>query len=418
MNISTEDFMKIPFRRVSIYGAAFLICLVSVFVFKTSRKPCEVHKTVCLNMIVKNESKVIEKCLGSVKPLIDYWVIVDTGSNDKTQDIIKNFMKDIPGELHERPWVNFEHNRNEALDLARDKADYLLMIDADECLKYDDHFSLPKLDKDSYDIVIRQIGAVDFMRSSIVNTKLPWKWSGVLHETLGCSVAKTGDVLKGVMNLCNTNVLSGRSVDPDKYLKDAAVLEEALKKEPNNSRYVFYLAQSYMASGKLELALKNYEKRVSMPSSDLQETFFAIYNVGKAKENMGDPQGAIDSYFKAHAFRPNRAEPVFRAAVISRRMGNPFLGYLLSKQALSIPRPEENCVEYNTYDHAILIEFANCALLTGRWQEGLDASNKLLANPNLPAEARPSVVANIELAKKNLYSTATLVKPEFPTMSQ
>ncbi len=72
-------------------------------------------KTVCLNMIVRDESPVIRRSLASVKNLIDYWVIVDTGSADDTKEIIKEFMKDVPGELHERPWVNFEHNRNEAL---------------------------------------------------------------------------------------------------------------------------------------------------------------------------------------------------------------------------------------------------------------------------------------------------------------
>ena len=73
---------------------------------------------VCLNMIVKNENRIIERCLESTKPLIDYWIIVDTGSTDGAQEIIKEFMKDIPGEFYERPWVNLEHNRNETLHLA------------------------------------------------------------------------------------------------------------------------------------------------------------------------------------------------------------------------------------------------------------------------------------------------------------
>ena len=64
-------------------------------------------KTLCLNMIVKNESHVIKRCLDSVKPIIDYWVIFDTGSTDGTQRIIQEVLKDIPGQLHERPWVNF-----------------------------------------------------------------------------------------------------------------------------------------------------------------------------------------------------------------------------------------------------------------------------------------------------------------------
>ena len=79
------------------------------------------QKTICLNMIVKDESKVITRGLATVKPLISYWVIVDTGSTDGTQEIIKKFMEDIPGELHERPWKNFEHNRNQALELAKGK---------------------------------------------------------------------------------------------------------------------------------------------------------------------------------------------------------------------------------------------------------------------------------------------------------
>ena len=87
-------------------------------------------------MIVKNESKVIERCLGSVKDFINYWVIVDTGSTDGTQQIIKNFMKDVPGELHQSEWQNFEYNRNEALQFAKNKGDYILFMDADDQLLF------------------------------------------------------------------------------------------------------------------------------------------------------------------------------------------------------------------------------------------------------------------------------------------
>ena len=80
--------------------------------------------TVCLNMIVKDESAVIERCLNSVKEHIDYWVIVDTGSTDGTQEIIQRTLKDIPGILYARPWVDFAHNRNEALQFAKGKTDY------------------------------------------------------------------------------------------------------------------------------------------------------------------------------------------------------------------------------------------------------------------------------------------------------
>ena len=68
-------------------------------------------KTVCAALIVKNESKVIERCLNSIKDFIDYWVICDTGSTDDTKSIINSELSGISGELHEVEWVSFGHNR-------------------------------------------------------------------------------------------------------------------------------------------------------------------------------------------------------------------------------------------------------------------------------------------------------------------
>ncbi len=360
-------------------------------------------KTICLNMIVKNESEVIERCIGSLKHLIDYWVIFDTGSIDGTQEIIKKYLKDIPGELHQSSWVNFAHNRNEALKAAKGKADYLLLIDADEIWQYAEGFMLPELDKDYYHVIVRQLGAADVKRVGLVNNHLNWTWKGVLHEVLECPEAKSVGLLKGVMNICNAAV-GARSKDPKKYLKDALLLEKALKDDPTNSRYAFYMAQSYLNAEKYEEALKGFEKRLSLPSTDIQETYLTLYNKATVLDKLNKPTEALAAYFKAYEFRPMRAEPLFRIAVLYRKQGNYLLGYLVSKYALSIPYPVEDlCVEYLTYDHQLLIEFANCTLLSGRFQEGLQACCQLLANPHLPADVKPHVQANCELATKQLY---------------
>src|SRR3978361_1789128 len=76
-------------------------------------------QTVCLSMIVKNEAHVIRRCLDSVRSLIDYWIIVDTGSTDGTQDVIRAAMADRPGRLVERPGGDLADNRIEELKLAR-----------------------------------------------------------------------------------------------------------------------------------------------------------------------------------------------------------------------------------------------------------------------------------------------------------
>ena len=56
--------------------------------------------TICLVMIVRNEAAIIRRCLESVRPHIDRWVICDTGSTDNTPDIVQEILSGIPGTLH------------------------------------------------------------------------------------------------------------------------------------------------------------------------------------------------------------------------------------------------------------------------------------------------------------------------------
>ena len=103
-------------------------------------------KTIGLSMIVKNESAVILQCLESVKPLVDYMLIEDTGSTDGTQDLIRQYLEreGIPGEVREEPWRDFAFNRTLGLKMLREREDidYVLVIDADEIVEYDKGFDV------------------------------------------------------------------------------------------------------------------------------------------------------------------------------------------------------------------------------------------------------------------------------------
>ena len=94
---------------------------------------------ICLSMIVKNEERVIRRCLESVLPYIDAWAIVDTGSTDRTMEIIREVMADVDGVLLEREWVdNFGVSRTQALEAARSSGcDYALVQDADDVFSAD-----------------------------------------------------------------------------------------------------------------------------------------------------------------------------------------------------------------------------------------------------------------------------------------
>lgn len=357
-------------------------------------------KKICLNMIVKNESEVICRCLASVKPIIDYWVIVDTGSNDKTQDIIREFLKDIPGELHERKWIDFAHNRNEALNLAKGKSDYILIIDADEVLALDPNYKVPDLDKDFY-YIMTQYGGTRYPRLQLVNNHLDWAWKGVLHETILSDQAKSYGTLLGVTNVVSTDGF--RSKDPLKFHKDAQVLENILKVEPDNARYVFYLALSYRDAQEHALALKNFEKRIAMGGWE-PEIFWSLLQIGLLQEALEMPEETIvNSYKKAYHYRPTRVEPLYRLALYYRRKGNYAEGYKVAKQGIHMPVPEDALfVENWIYDHGLLSEYSICAYWIEKYTEAYLASQLLLSNPLLPANFVDCTQKNMEWINKKL----------------
>src|ERR1035437_4847148 len=143
---------------------------------------------VGLCMIVKNESHVITRCLDSVKRLIDYILIIDTGSTDETESIIKNWslLNGIPGEVIYEPWKNFSHNRTFALKKLRENEDidYAFMIDADEILVYEDNFDVVEF-KNSLKSQVYEIktdmGGFIYYRPTLTSNKIDIKYEGVVH---------------------------------------------------------------------------------------------------------------------------------------------------------------------------------------------------------------------------------------------
>ena len=98
--------------------------------------------TISLCMIVKDEEKVIERCLNTVIDIVDEIIIVDTGSQDSTKDKVKKYKADI----YDFPWQDdFAEARNFAFSKAR--MDYILWLDADDVLEKEDQRKLKLLKK-------------------------------------------------------------------------------------------------------------------------------------------------------------------------------------------------------------------------------------------------------------------------------
>src|ERR1700756_1269395 len=151
---------------------------------------------ICLNMIVRNEAHIVGEVLDAVAPYITSWVIVDTGSDDGTQDVIRDHMAglDIPGELHERPWQNFGHNRSEALSLAQGHGDYIWVMDADDTVVGTPDFG--RLSADVYQLRYRD-GGVMYWRRQGFRDGLRWRYEGVVHEYATCDDPFVEERLEG-----------------------------------------------------------------------------------------------------------------------------------------------------------------------------------------------------------------------------
>lgn len=351
------------------------------------------RQTICLNMIVKNEAPVIRRCLDSVRSFVDAWVIVDTGSTDGTQQIIREHMASLPGELIERPWVDFAHNRSEALELARGRADYVLVIDADEVLTFEPGFTRPMLDRHAYHFAIRS-GSVSYFKIQLVDNSLPWRFEGILHEFIQSAEARSEAVLPGVETLRFTD--GARARDPLTYRRDALTLERALLDEPNNSRYVFYLAQSYRDAREPELAIRWYRKRAEL-GGWVEEVWYSLYQIAEIRRQRGDawPE-VLEAYLEAFRTKPDRAGPLYKIGMHYQAQQQHALAHLFFAQAMRIPYPAKDVlfIEKAIYRYMLPLEYAIAAYYCGDDAGAVEANNRLLLDPELPSEVMLRVEAN------------------------
>lgn len=356
--------------------------------------------TVCLNMIVKNEVSVMPRCLAAVRDRIDYWVIVDTGSTDGTQELIRKELVGVPGELIERPWVNFGHNRSEAVALARDKADYTLVVDADETFVIEPDFTWPTDGMDSYQIKT-SFGNVEYWRTQLMSTKLPWRYDGILHEYPTCEQAKTQGQLTGIVDRPATD--GARSKDPQKFRHDAELLEEALKRDCGHltSRYKFYCAQSWRDAGELEKAREWYQKRAEL-GGWAEEVWFSLYMAARISEFLKLPEHEVMSaYLTAYQYRPSRAESLHDLSRYMRSKLKFALALLFAEQAMRTPPTSDKLfVTADVYSWRAADEFAISAYYMGRMSEAREVNERLLASSTLPAHERPRLEKNLSFCRQ------------------
>jgi glycosyltransferase involved in cell wall biosynthesis len=364
-------------------------------------------KTIGLCMIVKNEAHVIERCMESLKRLLDYVLIVDTGSDDGTPQVIINWLNknNIKGEVIIEPWKNFAYNRTFALQKLKEKEfiDYSLMIDADEILVFEDDFNVEdfknSLCMDIYDI-ITNMGGFIYNRPTLTSNKRESRYEGVIHEFLSMADGGSRDTAKGFHNFPIQD--SARNKSNNKFLKDAELLEEALSGDITDwfrSRYTFYLAQSYRDAGNKELSLKRYLERAEQGFWN-EEVYMSLYTAGNLMNELNyTKEQILQTYMRAQENLPYRSEALHAAIRYCRINGLNQQGYILGKHAITIEYPNGSLfVEKWIYDYGVLDEFSIVSYWAGHFEDSKIACEKLLSENKIPGHYIDRVKSNLQFA--------------------
>lgn len=273
--------------------------------------------TICLNMIVKNESKIITRMLDTVVDIIDCYCICDTGSTDNTVEIIEQYFcsKGIPGKIIHKQFKNFAYNRSFALKEAAFMSDFALLLDADMKLVLTG-FNKNMLNNGNDAFHLFQ-GSKDFYYNNcrFIRNNGQAKYQGVTHEYLDLPSHFKAEIIDKKYIFID-DIGDGGSKS-NKFERDVELLLQGIKDEPDNERYYFYLANTYHDHGNFEDAIKYYTKRIEMGGWK-QEVWYSYYKMGSAYKNLNKIGDAFNCWMEGYNFLPERLEGLYEMLHIYR----------------------------------------------------------------------------------------------------
>lgn len=348
------------------------------------------RELLTLTMIVKDEVATLARTLRSARPFIDRWVILDTGSTDGTQDLIRKELEGVPGELHEEPFVDFSTSRNRSLDLAGDVTEFVMWLDADDevvngkalraFLERERNARGP--DRESYYVRVEMV--IHFDSPRVARTRAGWRFRGAVHEIL-----THPDRQPPVHRVPDVRILhepGAESAERSKkrWERDLRLLGDEVARDPNDTRSTFYLAQTLLWLGRYDDAEPMFQKRIAQ-GGWAEEVYESKMALARLSTGRGSPWREIEErYLDAHAFAPHRAEPLYAIALHYDGLGQHALTFLFARRGHEIPLPVKDTlfVDEAVYTWKLADLVASSGFWIGELELGEAAARKA-------ARARP-----------------------------
>ncbi|TDF92556.1 glycosyltransferase [Paenibacillus piri] len=261
--------------------------------------------TVSLCMIVKNEEDTIGQCLSSVAEAVDEIVIVDTGSTDRTESIVRTFTDNV---FHFK-WIDhFAAARNFAFRQAT--KDYILWLDADDILKEEDCSKLialkqeldPSVDSVSmfYNYAFDEFGnpITRFRRNRLVKREKQFQWFGAIHEYLDVS----GHIINSDITVTHCRIHN----KSDRNLKIFQSM--LLRGEKFSPRDLYYYANELFDHQKYAKAITYYNKFLATGKGWVEDEISSCSKLAECYHCLGNPDMELDSIFRSFRYDSPRAE--------------------------------------------------------------------------------------------------------------
>lgn len=338
-------------------------------------------------IMIKNEATVIEKTL---QPFVDAgvtrYMILDTGSTDGTVEVVQNFFMQHDLDqayIKQEQFVDFATSRNVALDWAEkhfQDENLFFMIDA-EWYVYGVKTLLNfcrNQDTGMWDVgaVLIKANMIDFYTPRLIRAHRGVRFVGVVHEVPNVF---SREKMSEDIYIVYAPESAGDAKSRNRWLRDKQLLLHEVEKNHQDSRALFYLAQTCYCLGELQEAAYWYEQRCQVQGWG-EENFIARYYLARVYEAMNDWDKAFSMYLQAYNMRLTRIEPLVRIARYYWRQKQYAVSYLFAYAACKREYPKEDVlfVDREIYQYERYNSLALAAWYIGEFEQGLFAVERAL----------------------------------------
>ena len=366
-------------------------------------------KTLCLNMIVKNESKIMTRLFDSLISIIDCYCICDTGSTDDTINIIKNYFKNknIPGKIIQEAFINFSYNRNIAINACEGMSDYLLLLDADMEVKLNNFNKEILLNYDHF-YIFQGNDNFYYKNTRILKNdkKCNYNYVGATHEYISHNDNCTSITID--KNIFFIHDIGDGGSKYNKFQRDIKLLTDAIVSEPNNTRNYFYLANSYYDIKNYDEAINYYKKRIELKGWE-QEVWYSYYRIGLSYMNLNNCSLALFYWLEGFDYFPNRIENIYEIVKYYRINSKHKLAYhfyKLAESKLNSKKDDYLFLHNDVYSYKLYFEYTVIAYYNNIKNINNEFINLFISSSD--THLNNNVLSNLKFYDISLISSRTI----------